>query len=167
MKKSEKEFSIVYDFLQIKKKYDKMSRKFEQIKNDFYKQMNDIFSDDESVKLFKSETLGGENVIEIQRQQRTSICWNVEKLEKRLGKKKSSRVIVKNYTINNWEGFSNYLSECGCSPKIVKSFISVEKAVDQNALDNLSDIGEISKEDIQGCYEVKKGSPFYKVKEIE
>jgi hypothetical protein len=168
MNNNEKDFSVVYDFLQIKKKYDKMSKKFEQIKSDFYNQMNVLFSDNEDKKVFENETLLGSNKkIEVQKQQRVSIIWNIEKLEKKLGKKKSSSVIVKSYTINNWKGFSSYLSECGCDPNIIKSFISVEKTVNQKALDNLSDLGEIDKNDIKGCYEVKKGLPFYKVKEIE
>lgn len=102
----------------------------------------------------------------------TKIIWNVEKLLERFKKRKKSKeitqqVIKKSYSISDWEGFVKLLSDNGLKADDVKPFISVESKVDQKKMDNLSEIGEITTEDIEGCYTVEETNGYIKLTDWE
>jgi hypothetical protein len=60
-------------------------------------------------------------------------------------------------------GLITYLKDCGISPKVFKSFISVRKTVNTKELDRLEELGKITAEQIKGCYTVKSQSPYFTV----
>ena len=60
-------------------------------------------------------------------------------------------------------GLVTYLKECGISPKVFKSFISVRKTVNTKELDKLEELGKITAEQIKGCYTVKSQNPYFTV----
>lgn len=102
----------------------------------------------------------------------TKIIWDIEKLLDRFKKRKISKeitqqVIKKTYAISDWEGFVKLLSEKGMKADEVKPFISVETKVDQKAMDNLSNIGELTTEDVEGCYSVEAIAGSLKTTEWE
>lgn len=99
----------------------------------------------------------------VTRVQRTSIDFDPERLEKSLGKELSRDVISKSYEIADIDGLIKYLKECGVDPKVFKSFLNVYKSVDYDALDRLEELGRISKEQVEGCYTVKRQKPYFTV----
>lgn len=93
------------------------------------------------------------------------VLWNLEKLKQKLGKKVSSEVIDKTYTINDMQGLVKYLKSCGVDPKKFKHFIDVKEELNETKLDTLFETGAFKKEVISGCYEVKMGEPYIRLKE--
>ena len=102
-------------------------------------------------------------------------CWNenakiifdVEKLEKRLDKELLNEVVEKEYKIKDWDNLVKYLKSCGVSPKKFAKFISVEKKVNQNKINEHSKNGEITTEHIEGCYEVTTNEGYIRISETE
>lgn len=92
----------------------------------------------------------------------TKVIFDIGKLEKRLGKD-SNAFIDKEYTINDMQGLVRLLKEYGVNPKKFKKFIDVDKKVNQEKLNQLSDLGALNEEDLDGCYEVKELSSYLRV----
>lgn len=97
----------------------------------------------------------------VQQRKRKQITFFPDKLEKALPKDVAKKVVCKTYTINNMDAFISLLKEYDVPYKKVKPLITVDKAVDTNALDNAYDLGLFEKEDIEGCYSLFVGNPYY------
>lgn len=155
----------ILNFFQKKKRFKQIQTRFCEIKTDFYNDMEDYF---------KHNNIDGKLTIEcdgfvdaqsfvVTRIQNSRIEFNPDKLEKALGKELSYDVIQKHYEIVDMNGLITYLKECGISPKVFKSFISVQKEVNIKELDRLEELGKITAEQIKGCYTVKSQSPYFTV----
>lgn len=95
------------------------------------------------------------------------IIFDAEKLEKRIDKKLCNLFIKKEYHINDIVGLLAYLKSIDADPKIIRSYINIEKKVDNKKIDELSELGQITSDDIKGCYEVKDISSYLKISEVE
>ncbi len=100
------------------------------------------------------------------------IIWDVDKLLDRFKKRKVSKeitqqVIKKSYAISDWNGFAELLSQHGMKPSDVKPFLTVETKVDQKKMDSLSDVGDLSAEDVEGCFTVENTNGYVKLTEWE
>lgn len=143
---------------------------FEDVKKQFYKDMDEYFesmeiANDGSV-IFEYPTLG-ESALKVTRVQRATVDFKVDKLEKVLPKDVAKKAIIKKYEVVDMQGLILYLKECNVDPKKFKSFLSVTKHVDTKEMDKLEELGKISIEQIKGCYTVKKSNPYYTVSEIK
>lgn len=107
---------------------------------------------------------GKDEAIVVNRIQKSSIKFDADKLEQVLGKDVASQIIQKTYYVEDMEGLIEYLKACGVNGKVFKSFIRVEKSVDQDALDRLENYGVISMDDIEDCYELVQSKPYFTVK---
>lgn len=107
---------------------------------------------------------GEDEAIVVNRIQKSSIKFDADKLEQVLGKDIASQVIQKTYYVEDMEGLIEYLKACGVNGKVFKSFIRVEKSVDQDALDHLESCGAVSMDDIEDCYELVQSKPYFTVK---
>lgn len=115
---------------------------------------------------FKSKEFGKVHVSKVVRK---TIIWNVEKLKEKLDKEILDEIIEKKYIVNNMPGLIELLKEAGVSPRQFKKFITVEEKVNQQKMNELSEIGEIDGEDVDGCYELKEADGYLRisVKELE
>lgn len=95
------------------------------------------------------------------------IIWDFDKLESKVDKSLLKQFVLKEYVVNDFDGLIEYLKSCGVNPKKFKKFLKVNKKVDNKALDQLYDIGEIEYEDIQECYKVEVTSGYVKISELE
>lgn len=156
----------VLTFFNKKKRIDLYQKQFNDMKKAFYNASEDFFSRRKIDKLYCDFDcyMNEGSTIAVTRIQPKTIKFNTEKLEKKLGKKLSRNVIKKTYIIDDIESLVRYLKSCGVEAKIFKSFISVESKVDQNALNNLYDLGKIDLNDIKDCYTVKAKEPYFTVK---
>lgn len=96
-----------------------------------------------------------------------SVTFDVKKLKEKLDREIFNEVVNKEYVINDFQGLVKYLKKCGVDPKKFKTFIDVTEIVNTKKLDELGSLGEISEEDIDGCYEVTEKNGFVKITELE
>lgn len=101
----------------------------------------------------------------VTRVRRRKIVWDMKKLKERLSKAKYKAVVKKRYEIEDIDGLIKYLKKCGVDPKRFKSFLSVTETVDEKELNNLSELGTITENDIKGCYTVELSDPYIKITE--
>lgn len=94
------------------------------------------------------------------------IIWNVDKLKKKLDKKVFKKVVSKTYTISDMDGLVKYLKACGVDAKKFRKYITVTEEVQDDKIDNLYEVGEITKEDTAGCYTVECGEPYITLREL-
>lgn len=155
----------ILNFFQKQKKFKQIQNRFGEIKADFYNDMEDYFKCNEvDGKLtIECDELADAQSFVVTRIQSSRVEFNPDKLEKVLGKELSRDVIQKHYEIVDMNGLITYLKDCGISPKVFKSFISVRKTVDTKELDRLEELGKITAEQIKGCYTVKSQSPYFTV----
>lgn len=162
-----KAFSEILDLYRLEQKFKIVKEQYEDQKKKLSLGIrNYMYSKDYSQLDFKSREFGKVHVTHIIRK---SIVWNVEKLRKSLDKDLADQVIEKKYIVNNMPGLIKLLKKSGVSPKQFKEFITVEEKVNQQKMNELSEIGEIDREDIEGCYELKEADGYLKinVKELE
>lgn len=103
--------------------------------------------------------------LKVTRVRKKSILWDIDKLKKKLDKKVIKKIITKKYTINDMNGLVQYLKECGVNPKKFKKFLTVDEELNEIELNRLYDLGEISKEQVNGCYKMEMSEPYIKLTE--
>ena len=101
----------------------------------------------------------------ITRVRRKKIIWDMKKLKKQLPKDKYKAVTTKRYEVEDMPGLIKYLKKYGVDPKRFKSFLNVTETVDEKELNNLSELGTVTKEDIRGCYTIEMSEPYIKITE--
>lgn len=95
------------------------------------------------------------------------IEWKMDVLQQVLDRDTFNEICNKAYTIIDYDGFAKYLKSLKADPKIVKSFINCEKTMNQKMLDQLSQLGEISIDDLEGCYTVTDKEQYVRVTKSE
>lgn len=155
-------------FLKQQNRFKTIQKQWDETKKSFYRFMEEEGVAEEffPMKFNKkdAEEYGGTKVTKIQKQK---ITWDVERLEEKLSKNLIKKVIQKRYVINDMDGLIRYLKTYGVNPNEFKKFLDVEKKVNESVINNLHDVGEISKKDIDGCYSVKKENPYWVVNQIQ
>lgn len=156
-----KAFSEILDLYRLEQKFKFVKQEYENQKKKLSLGIrNYMFSKDYSQLDFKSREFGCVHVSNIIRK---SIIWDVDKLKKTLDKDLASQIIGKKYIINDMCGLVNLLKKAGVNPKEFKRFIIVEEKVNQQKMNELSEVGKISKEDIDGCYELKEAEGYLRI----
>lgn len=164
MKEISKSVKALYNLQQQKKDFDKYyneTRKKEQlaISNFMFSNLKD------NVNTFDIGV--GDKNIKVTKVRTKKIIWDIEKLKQRVPKSLTKQFINKTYIVNDMQGLVKYLKSCGVDAKKFKKFIDVEEEVDNDKLNNLSELGEIKMKDINGCYELQLGEPYIKITEMK
>lgn len=94
---------------------------------------------------------------------RKSVDFDVDKLEDKLGKEVCLEFVNKEYIVNDMDGLVKLIKNAGIKASYFKKFIDVTKTVDKGKLDQLSDLGDITEKDIEGCYSVRETSSYLQV----
>lgn len=87
-------------------------------------------------------------------QERTTVEYDVDKLQETFPKEITKQFIEKEY-IANWERLVEYFKEHGVPASEIKQFFTVKKTVNKDKLSKLYDHGTISVTDMEGCYTAK------------
>lgn len=95
------------------------------------------------------------------------IEWKMDVLQQVLSKEIFNKICVKKYNIIDYEGLVKYLKTVGANPKVFKNFISCEKSMDDKALNQLSELGEITEEDLEGSYTLIDKEQYVRVTKSE
>ena len=85
-------------------------------------------------------------------QERTKIEYDVDAILDAIGKEEAKRFVDWSYSIPDFKRFALFLKSNGITPKDVRPFLSVTKEVNQDKLTKLYEQGEITLEDLEGCY---------------
>lgn len=117
---------------------------------------------DEGVGFYDNPVTLNVNRIQSQR-----IIWDKDKLKKKLSKELYNKAVTKTYTLTDTQAFMNYMKELGANPKKIKKFILVDESVNEPALDNMYETGELTLEDVKGCFETKVSEAFVKLTEVK
>lgn len=109
---------------------------------------------------FKSREFGSVKVNKIVRK---TIVWDVDKLKENLSSEVFNEISEKQYVIEDMQGLVKYLKSCGVNPKKFKKFLTVETKIIDSKVNELSEVGNITEEDIDGCYKLKEASPYLRI----
>ena len=156
----------VLDFYEKQTEFKDMQSQFIDEKAKFNSLMESFFESeaiDKSVVFTNHNAVGERESYTVTRVQKLSVDFDPEKLEKTLAKDIAKSVILKKYEITDIDGLIAYLKECGVDPRIFKSFLHISKSIDSVELDRLEEIGKISREQVEGCYTVKRQKPYFTV----
>ena len=164
-KKDEKLRNICFELFKLRQQEQQAKEKYGELQS----QLKDYFgkSGDKSLQFSV-----GERSYRVTDVSPKKIIWDVEKLRERLKERGVSietraQVIHTDYSISNWGGFCEFLSERGIKSSDVLKFIEAQRKVVQKKMDELSEIGEIKAEDIEGCYTVEQTNGYVKLSEWE
>lgn len=155
---------FVKEFYNEQKEFKEKQERFNTIKQLFYNDAEELFNYEGIDKLVvDNEDLEGNELV-VNKVQKTSVIFDIDALENNLSKEMCKDVVDKSYTITDINRMIIYLKSCGVDPKVFKSFLNVTKTVDEKKLDKLADLGLISKEQLEGCYTLKRKKPYFVVR---
>ena len=153
---------LAWDFYRASQKVKSINKKFDEMKDDFHGKIEPFFSENKMKSWkFRNSDTADSSVLTVKMVERTTIEWDAEKLEKKLTKPIASKVIKKQYRITDMKGLARYLQSCGVDVDVFKKYITIDKAVDQKEVDRLGELGQITVQDIRGCYIVKCQKPYF------
>lgn len=152
-----------WNYYRKEQKFKKVKKQYEELKSQFETDMLEL-TDALGKKrvVFESEEVDvGCGKLTVSKVEKTSIEWDADKLERKLPRSVARKVIKKKYFIADMRGLTEYLKSCGVDPKVFKKFLTIERTVDMKAVDQLGNVGEMSVQQISGCYIVKCHKPYF------
>lgn len=102
-----------------------------------------------------------------------TMVWDVDKLIDRIKSTNKNpdelleQIIETKIFISDVSGFKRLLKEKGIKYKDIQPFLSVDKKVIGKKVNELSELGEITMEDIDGCYTMKESQGYLLPSESE
>ena len=158
---------IVHDYYAKQLAFKSIEEGFTADKKQFYEEMENYFHSGETPidKLLINSAEYSESLI-VTRIQKVGLKFDVNKLESVLAKEQANDVIIKRYEIINMPGLINYLKKFGIDPTEFKSFINTTKEVNQQALNQMEELGKIQVQDLKGTFTATKQDPYFMVKKV-
>lgn len=164
---------VVSNFYELKQQKKLDDDAFNDEKQEFYDVMDRYFESKEAHGATKitltvgyddednTRAIGGEYTVT--RCCKRNVVFDVAKLRHKLSKKKFKAVSKTTWSCFDIDGLAKYVKSLGGEFDVFKSFFNVTTEVDESEVNRLSEIGEVTAEDIEGCYSVNEGKPWYKV----
>jgi hypothetical protein len=160
----QKIFCEILELNALEDKFKRIKKQYETKKNKLSVSIkNYMFANGENEINFKAENLADSSIINVKKVTPQKILWDIDKLEQQLDKELCNEIVTKKYNISDMQGLIKYLRSCGVNPKKFKSYLTVEKSINADTLNQLSEVGEIEKEDIEGCYTINKSSSYLRI----
>lgn len=155
---------LAFEFYSKIKEFQKQKEIFEGQKRSVNILFNDFFALRGVQKMVFESTdrKADSGMVVVTRVQKNIINWNIERLRNALSRAIFGRVVNKTYTITDMQGLTEYLKTCGVNPKIFRRYIHVEESVDESQIESLSELGEITQVDLDGCYSIISGKPYFR-----
>lgn len=151
-----------WNYYRKEQKFKQVKQQYEELRKQFEADMLEL-TDAVGKKrvIFDAEAMNDDGILSVRKVEKTSIEWDADKLERKLPKSVAKKVIKKKYSIADMNGLIEYLKSCGVDPKVFKRYLAIDKTVDVKAVDQLGNVGEISVQQISGCYIVKCHKPYF------
>lgn len=98
--------------------------------------------------------------------------WDSNKLYDKLIDDGMDKDLVKSFistevVITDWNGFAEFLKSKSIKAKEISSFIEIKRKVDSKKINQLSELGEVTEKNIEGCYELKDKAGYVKLTDWE
>lgn len=152
--------AIIFNLNELNKKY-KMQQEEYKSKKAFYESQISKAYGKRNIKFHKFKDSG--LFYKATFVQPKKVNFNVDMVEQILDKELFNEICDKSYTIIDYNGMVKYLKSLGADPKVFKSFIHCEKAINKNKVDQLGNLGDLSMDDLEGCYTVSDGTSYVKI----
>ena len=151
-------FQDVLELYRNKQKFEALEAQYKEQKEKLSIRIrNYMYSQGYSSFDFRSREFGNVKVNHIVRKK---IKWDVAKLKKKLSPELYAELVEKEYYISDMHGLVKYLKSCGVDPKKFKKYLIVTEKVNQKKMDELSEIGDITAKDIEGCYKLEEANGY-------
>ena len=151
-------FQDVLEMYRNKRKFEALEAQYKEQKEKLSIRIrNYMYSHGYSSFDFRSREFGNVKVNHIVRKK---IKWDVAKLKKKLSPEMYAELVEKEYYISDMHGLVKYLKSCGVDPKKFKKYLIVTEKVNQKKMDELSEIGDITTKDIEGCYKLEEANGY-------
>ena len=159
----------ILDLIRLEEKFKEVKKKYEDKKKKLTTSIKNFMYIHNTTSMSFSSLGGDSKSYSVKKVQRVTVNFDPEKVEQQIDEDLHTQFVTKRYAITDIDGLIKYLKSCGVSAKRFKSFITVEKGIDRKALDNLIEIGEITMDELEGCYEVKESESYlrFNIKENE
>lgn len=155
----------VLEYLDRQSRFKQAESEFSQHKKEFYGSVRRFLQKKgKSSFVFEDRDRGSFTVSDVRPKK---VTFDAQKLSAALPLDVREGVILRKYSVDDWDGFSAYMGKLGADIALVMSFLNVEESVDAKALDEAIDSGKVKAEDIEGCYEVRAQDGYIRVTEME
>lgn len=157
--------SIISERVQVKSDLDRTTEKAKyvlaQIDKDisnfmFVHGINTITVDADQGTLFRMNP----KTVMVTKVEQTKIEWDTKQLEENLEKDVAEKVIQKKYIVKDMPALIDLLKSYGVKSKEFKKLIDVERKVNTDKVNELSEVGEITRKDLTGTYKTISGSKY-------
>lgn len=159
--------SVVQKFAAKHKRFKEVEAKFGKYKAEFENTMLEYFDSvcqgKKSITFNVGNELAPNGTVRVTKVEKTSIEWDTDKLKKKLPKLALKKVFKKRYVITDYASLVRYLKSIGADPSVFKLYVTSEEVFDADAIESLSNTGEIGINNIKGCYFVKCQKPYFTV----
>lgn len=145
-----------------REKFNRMKKKYEKLNIELQNKIIEYMKQEGSNELEIEPSMLNGSVIKAKRITSKKIVFDVEKLKKKIDKELLNEFVTKTYTISDFEGLKDLLKSHGVSSKEFKQYLSIDEKVDQDKINQLSEIGDIKESDIEGCYTVYENEGYIK-----
>lgn len=95
------------------------------------------------------------NQVCVYRQDRPKIDYDIDMMLSALPREVTNRCIKRTYTVKDWKKFIKLLKFFSVPIDKIRSLVQIDREVDQKALSDMFDRGELSIEDLDGLYEME------------
>ena len=88
----------------------------------------------------------------VRKSESIKLVYIPEKLKESLDKELYNEIVSKQYSISDINGLIKLIKNAGISFKDFKKCINITESVSKEKIEHLYDVGDITKEDLEGCY---------------
>lgn len=156
---------FIVRFMDAKEKFEQAEREYKEDRDFFQRTVRNFMTENEMQK-FRFMSPRGKK-LSVSNVRPKKVVWLIDRLKENLPKSVLKTVINKTYTVNDWDGFKDYMKAIGADPKVLISFFDVEEEVDESALNEAADQDMFAEEDLEGCYELKESEGYVRITELE
>lgn len=143
---------LVSNFYRAQQEYKRIEKVYKSRKKRFEDAMN---SNGDKVTIFGD--------VQVTKVEKSTILWDTQKLLKT----KAKQAVIKKYIVSDSKALTEFLKKHGITKEEFLSYFYVELAVNEDKINQLFELGNITADDIADCYTKIEQKPFYKLKKIE
>lgn len=155
-------------FWERKRVFDSTKLAFEEDKEEFYLDMDKWFDTlsggENKIKISLNATVKGVSNIICTRVITPLITYKDE-LKKSMSKEQIKKVYKNKYEVKNWTGLLQLIKDAGIKRKDFLKYVECKEYVDEAALANLIEVGDVNEMDVRDCIVVRGTKRYYKISE--
>lgn len=157
-------------FWERKRVFESTKLAFEEDKEEFYSDMDKWFDTlsggEDKVKVSLNAMVKGVGSLVCNRIVTPLITYK-EDLKLCMSKEQIKKVYKNKYEVKNWIGLLQLIRDAGIKRKDFLKYVDCKEYVDENALANLIEVGDINEADVRDCIVVRGTKRYYKVSETK